>query len=265
MGLLPVTDARRSRGQVGADEVRVWVVSLDVDDARRARLESFLSDGERERAYRYLVRAARDTFVVARGTLRELLGYHSGFAPEELRFSYPCLCGRPGCIPSRRKPRLEPRPGLSPLSFSVSHTGSLALIAVAARGSVGIDVERCAPDRAFGPIARRAFSAGELAAWEALPPAQRLEAFYRGWTRKEAYVKARGCGFALPPAEIEVSLAPSNARALRRVRGDAGEAAGWRFHDVPSLPGHVAALAVDGDCVVRTAWWPPDARQVRAR
>jgi 4'-phosphopantetheinyl transferase len=241
-------------GQIGADEVCVWLVSLNVNDERRALLASFLSDDERERANRYLIPTARETFVVARGTLREVLGNYGRMAPEKLRFSYPCLCGRPDCAPSQRKPHLERRPGLPPLSFSVSHTASLALIAVAGGRRVGVDVERCAADRVLDPLVSRAFSEDERATWEALPEDQRVEAFFRGWTRKEAYVKARGCGFALPPAEVEVSLEAGDAQALRRVRGDPGEAARWRLHDVPSPPGHVAGLAVEGDCVVHVAW-----------
>src|SRR5206468_603312 len=80
--------------------------SLAVPPDRRAFLEDLLSADERVRESRYRLPAARERFVVARGTLREILGRYSGLPPEQLRFSYPCVCGRVDCVPSQRKPRL---------------------------------------------------------------------------------------------------------------------------------------------------------------
>src|SRR5919198_2942147 len=151
------------------DEVRVWTVSLDVSPDRRLHLESLLSPDERERADRYLVRAPRDRFVVARGTLREVLGRSTGLPPEQLRFSYPCVCGRPDCVPSRRKPRLEVDHALPSPRFNVAHTEGLALLAVAVGREVGVDVERIERDAAIGPIVERAFGADDGAALRALP------------------------------------------------------------------------------------------------
>ncbi len=189
------------------DEVQVWSISLDVPVERRAALERLLSPDERERADRYLVNGPRERFVVARGTVREVLGELTGISPEQLRFSYPCLCGKPDCRPSARKPRLERKA----LQFNVSHTEGLAMLAVSGDHEVGVDVERI----------------------DGKP-----EAFYRGWTRKEAYAKGKGNGLALGQAE-------------------AGEVDGWWLSDLPAPAGYVASLAVEGDgCPVRTGWWP---------
>ena len=196
-----------------------------------------LSVDERERADRFLVPAPRERFVVARGTLREVLGRTIGRAPEQLRFAYPCVCGKPDCVPSRRKPRLELEPGLPPLRFNLSHTEGLAMLAVSIGQEVGIDVERIDHDTAIRPIVERAFGTSDAAALRALPEAEQSEAFYRGWTRKEAYGKARGYGFALPPDEL-------------------AEAERWWFRDLPAPSGYVAALAVEGrDCAVLTDTW----------
>ena len=217
---------------------------MDVTADRGAFLESLLSADEHERADRYRVRAPRERFIVTRGTLREVLGRNSGLPPEQLRFSYPCVCGRPDCVPSRRKPRLELDPGLPPLRFNVAHTEGLAMFAVSIGRELGIDVERIRP-AAIGPVAERVFGAQEAAALRALPDGQQVEAFYRGWTRKEAYAKARGTGFALPPRGVDVP-------------GDSGEAGRWWFSELPAPVGYLAALAVEGsDCVVQTGWWPP--------
>jgi 4'-phosphopantetheinyl transferase len=139
-----------------------------VDEDRRAALERLLSPDEAERAARYLMPTPRQRFVVARGSLREILGRMTGLRPEDLRFSYPCVCGRPECEPSSRKPRLD-LPG-EPLRFNLTHTEGLAMVAVSVAREVGIDAERI--DR-------------------------RDEAFHRDWTRKEALAKAKGDGLVL--------------------------------------------------------------------
>ena len=201
---------------------------------RRASLERLLSTDERERADRYLFPAPRERFVVARGTLREILGRTTGLPADRLRFSYPCVCGRPDCPPSRRKPQLDLEPESSPLRFNLAHTEGLAAIAVAVGREVGIDLERVDPSAALGPAAERAFGAADLATLRALPPAQQVEAFYRGWTRREAYVKARGSDLDDPP------------------EGDAG----WSFRELEAPAPFVGTLAVErDDCTVSTRWW----------
>lgn len=203
---------------------------LDVAAGRRATLEQLLSSDERERAGRYLAPDRRERFVVARGALREALGRLTGVPPEQLRFSYPCLCGRPGCPPSARKPRLELEPGHPQVRFNLAHADRLAMVAVAVDREVGIDVERI--DAVAGPVAELAFSPDEVAALRTLPAEEQAEAFARGWTRKEAYAKARGDGLALPGP-------------------DSGSADGWSFFDVAAPPGYVASLAVEGQgCAV---------------
>jgi 4'-phosphopantetheinyl transferase len=239
------------------DEVNVWFASLDVTDERREFLQGLLSQDERERADRYLVPTPRERFIAARGMLREILGRASGVAPEKLRFSYPCVCGRPECPPSRRKPRLELDPGRQSLSFNVAHASGLAMYAVSEGGELGVDLEDWGSLTTIGPVARRAFGKRELAELQALPEEQQVEAFYRGWTRKEAFTKARGSGFDLPPAEVEVPLAAGDQPLLGAPRVAAATSS-WHFYDVPTTPGYVATLAIEGaGWVVRTDRWPP--------
>jgi 4'-phosphopantetheinyl transferase len=215
-------------------EAHVWLASLDVPPSRREELGRSLSADERQRAGRYRVAAARERFVVGRGLLREVLAEYSGLSPAELRFVYPCLCGRPDCAPARRKPRLEPRSGAPPLRFNLSHTDGVAMLAVTGGSEVGVDVERIRPRAAVEAIAERVLGRCEAEALRALPDAERVEAFYRSWTRREACAKARGTGLA-PPAD----------------------AAGWWLSDLPAPPGCVAALAVEGGPhELRIERWP---------
>jgi 4'-phosphopantetheinyl transferase len=199
--------------------IELWLVSLDRSPAR----QSVLSADERERAERYRSTAARERFVVTRAALREIVGRYVGSPPEQLRFSYPCACGRADCEPSQRKPRLDLE---TSLRFNVSHSDGLAAIAVTRGRELGVDVERVRPEIAIEPIATHALGP--------LPDDEGLDAFYRAWTRREAHAKARGDG-----------LAPPDDRAS------------WWFSDLVPAPGYRGALAVAGGaCELRTRWWP---------
>ena len=82
----------------------------------------------------------------------------------------------------------------------------------------------------------------------------RLDAFFNGWTRKEAYLKARGDGLSLPLDQFEVSLAPDETARLLNVRGDRSESSRWSLQELSLGPGYAAALAVEGHNWRLTCW-----------
>jgi 4'-phosphopantetheinyl transferase len=188
-----------------------------------------LDGPERERAKRFRFRRDRDFFVARRGALRQLLGGLLEVPGERLRFS----------VGPRGKPLL---PG-APLSFNLSRSGAFALFAVAGGSEVGVDLERirAIPDR--DRIAERFFSPRELEALGALPPHQRDEAFFLCWTRKEAYVKARGEGLSLPLDSFSVSLSAGDPDALLE---GAPENSAWSLIDLSPGTSWAGAVAVRG-------------------
>jgi len=226
---------------VTSDEVHLWRASLDVAAERVTLLERTLSPDERARAARYRFARDRVRYVVARGTLRAILGRYLDLDPAGLRFVY----GPQG------KPALAPEHGRE-LSFNLSHAGDIALCAVTRDRRVGVDVEQVVPDVAGSTVAEHTFSPRDVATLRALPLHEQTAAFFRCWTRKEAYVKALGAGFSLDLTSFDVSLAPGEPPALLATRPDPTEAARWSFHDVDAGPGYVAALAVEGHGVTLT-------------
>ncbi len=200
-----------------------------------ARWWSLLSADERRRAERLRRAEARAIFVEARGRLRELLACYLDVEPQTVRF----------CLGPHGKPALA-TPDV-PLEFSVSHTEGRALFAVACSQPVGVDLERV---REIDRPARRAaqfFAPLEQEAFAALPPSQRPMAFLTCWVRKEAYVKARGLGFALPPNRFAVTVSPA---APPRLLADAWHPDAphrWHLWDVRCARGYVAALAAHGE------------------
>ncbi len=221
---------------LAGDTAYVWRVDLDVSGALGTRLETTLSGDERERAARLRSPTDRARFIAARGALRAILARYLKATPAALRFTYG----------SHGKPALDAAFGDTDLCFNLAHSGPLALLAVARECAVGIDLERARPDRDDMAIADRFFAAGEAAKLRTLSEDERPAAFLRCWTRKEAYIKARGDGFALPLDSFEVTLAPGDGPALLRARHGPDDAARWSLYDLPVTPGYTAALAVEG-------------------
>lgn len=217
-------------------EVHVWRASLRVPIGRVRDLERTLATDERARANRFVRERDRDQFVVSRGVLRAILGRYLGQNPCHLRFDYSPF----------GKPMLSADSGLANIRFNVSHSGDIALYAVTSGREIGVDIERIRTDFGTEDIAQRFFSRREIAALRGLPAPCRLEAFFACWTRKEAYLKARGDGLSLPLDGFDVSLAPGHPAALLGVHDDAAEAARWSLRELFPGPDHVAALAVEG-------------------
>ena len=226
------------------DEVHVWRASLQTTAARMDELYLTLAADERERAGRFHFRADRDHFVVARGSLRAILGRYLGIGPSQVRFRH----GPYG------KPELAGEDRISSIRFSVSHSSDLALYAVARGREVGVDLECIRPDLAGGEIAERFFSPLEVAALRALPDEQQPQAFFNCWTRKEAYVKARGEGLSLPLDRFHVSLVPGEPAALLSDEGDPQATEDWELQNLETGPCYAAALAVEGYGCWLTCW-----------
>ena len=216
------------------DVVHVWTRPLQVPPPVEQACYELLSAEERQRAARYRVARPRNAFILTRGTLRSLLASYLGTAPQTLSFRFS----------EYGKPFLD---GSFDLRFNVSHTDGLALIAFVRTREIGIDVEKIngAPDAR--KLAERFFSLQERHSLENLSGDELHAAFFRCWTRKEAYVKARGEGLSLPLHQFDVSVAADEPQALQATRPDASEAGRWIVRDLATIPGYVAALAVAED------------------
>jgi 4'-phosphopantetheinyl transferase len=220
---------------IEADEVHVWRIALDQPADVVERLSAALSADERARAERIMIDGPRRRFIVSRGALREVLGRCASILPSEVRFCY----GRRG------KPALDLE--RTTLRFNLSHSGDLALIAVACGREIGVDVERIRRDRDLERIATRFFSRVEVGTLLAVPPAERVEAFYRCWTRKEAYIKAIGEGLAIPLDSFDVAFAPGAPITLLANRFDPAQAQRWLMGALEPGPGYAGAVVVEGN------------------
>jgi len=220
---------------LGGDEVHLWRADLGLALPRLDALESIVSDDERARADRFHAPQDSERFLAGRAILRIILGRYAGESPESLRFRY----GVYG------KPALFREEAASPLRFNVSHSGPMAVYAVALQHEIGVDVEHIQEDVARQQVAEYFFARREAATLRSLPRALQTRAFYACWTRKEAYVKARGAGLVLPLDQFEVSVDPDEPAALLRVAEDPRAPRRWSLHDLPLGPEYVGALAAE--------------------
>ncbi|CAN7434243.1 4'-phosphopantetheinyl transferase family protein [Bosea sp. LjRoot237] len=211
-------------------QVHLWCCRVDLGATEAARRRGILSDAERDRADRFHDAKARIAFIVARNWLRRVLALYTPVPPPQLRFGETAF----------GKPFLANDGDGSRLAFNLSHSGELAIVAVADGISVGVDIERIRPisaDLLAGCLAPR-----ELAILSALAPTLRQESFIRCWTRKEACLKAIGIGLNGSPASFEVSFDPFGARLLT-VGSDPIEAELWQLADLEPAPGYCGTLA----------------------
>lgn len=230
------------------EAVHAWRASLDVPFDLQRRLEEVLSPDEVAAAARFRAPESRRRHAAAHGVLRLVLARYLAADPRSLRFVRRCaVCGGPHGKPALAVPRSEG------LSFNLSHSGSIALVAVARRRPVGVDCEQLRPDVAHREIAARFFTPREVAQLDGLPEAAGRDAFFACWVRKEAYVKARGEGLSLSLDAFDVSSV-DGGRGHVIARDGREVTPGWQVLDLAPAPGYVGAVAAEGAGWALEAW-----------
>jgi 4'-phosphopantetheinyl transferase len=218
-------------------DVHLWRILLDQPEALVRQMSDLLSTEEASRANRFIPDVNRQRFIVGRGSLRTILGCYLGLEPKTLDFHY----GAHG------KPELPESACDGPrLCFNLSHSHNVAVLAVTMGREIGVDVEQIRAIAEMDSIVTRLFSAAERDEFYRLAVSERQSAFFRIWTRKEAYVKALGDGLAVPLDEFDVSVSPDEPARLCRVAGRPQEALRWTLADFLPCPGYLGSVAVEG-------------------
>jgi 4'-phosphopantetheinyl transferase len=218
---------------VTSGEVHFW--SAPLDGLPRAQIdlaERVLSSDEQARAERMSAPQHRRRWIASRFVLRDILARYCGEPPQAITLRY----GPNG------KPEVLTDESVGPIHFSVSHSGGLAVYAVAAE-PLGVDLERHRP-LPVEDLASRFLSDYESAAVARAKGADQLELFITCWTRKEAYLKVVGVGLSAPLQDFDVDLDRGATRALIAHRGDSREPDRWSLLSPAVDPGFQAAIVV---------------------
>lgn len=213
-------------------EVHIWRIFAPKYRSIIPQLQSVLNEEERARAEKFHFDQERELYKVAHSALRLILCDYAQLPPKELAFT----------LNDYGKPELAE----SPLQFNLSHSGDLVLIAFAAETSLGIDVEKIDEKRAKMDLARRFFSSGEIVQLGQLQNGNFIEGFFNTWTRKEAYIKARGAGLSVPLDSFTVSLMPGEPAELIEDKVHCKAPEEWTLRHITAHDGYAAALAVEG-------------------
>ena len=193
---------------------------------------ALLSNDEQIMAERFQFEKLRLRYIAGRAALRKLLGGYIGCEPEALIFGYNHY----------GKPSLQKVD--SGLCFNVSHSRETMLAAFALNSNIGIDIEAIQQNIDCMDICQRWFSVQESDALRDLPEEKRVGAFFRVWTRKEAYIKARGIGFSYPLNRFSVSL-DETAPALLEHQDCAQELKSWQIYNIELSSAYSAAVAIE--------------------
>ncbi|MGB7518951.1 MAG: 4'-phosphopantetheinyl transferase superfamily protein [Spirulinaceae cyanobacterium] len=211
----------------------IWRFSLTQPSFKIQELAQLLCPEEQHRAERFYFQKDRLCFIACRGMLRKILGAYLEVEPSQLQFSYR----------KRGKPYLKGEQ----IHFNLSHSQNLALYAVTKNFSVGVDVEGFNQTKPVEQIAQRFFSPREQDVMNRLLPREKRQAFFRAWTRKEAYLKATGEGLGGGLEQVEVSLLPEEPANLINIPG-------WFLEDIQLGENYFGAVAAGGE-VMRVSYW----------
>ena len=216
--------------------VLVWFVDLCAPNSLIEGLDKVLSSAERERAAKFKFEKDRARYVASHAALRNILGWYIRIEPSALEFS----AGPQG------KPELVSKSDRHALQFNLSHSHEAALVAVTLGRQIGVDIEYIKREFQWQEVAERFFALGEIARLRALPEEKQQRAFFTCWTRKEAYIKAKGGGLSIPLKDFEVSLSPGEPASLMSCISDPKEVQRWQLAEIETSSDYAAAVAVEG-------------------
>lgn len=205
-----------------------WLAHLE--QPLSVELEPLLSEDERERAERFHFDLHRHRFVGCRGTLRQILAAYLGANPRSIEFHY----GFHG------KPSLRG----AGIWFNLAHAEDLALFAIGDRPRIGVDLEWIRDVPEMDLLVKTFFSPNEARVFAALGAREKRMAFFRLWTRKEAWLKATGAGISHLLGEVEVSFLEDEPPRIKQLPRGFGSPEDWKLHSWNPVPGYITALAV---------------------
>ncbi|MDB6054966.1 MAG: 4-phosphopantetheinyl transferase [Verrucomicrobiales bacterium] len=209
--------------------LQVYDCDLAATPNLTATAMEFLSPEEAERAQRFYFEKDRMEFVGCKALQRILIGRKLGLAPGSLVFTVNAF-GKPALAKDL-------------LFFNISHSHGRGLIGLGNSGELGVDVEYIERRLEIAELAERFFSKQECEELFGLPLEQQKQGFFNAWSRKEAYIKARGKGISYGLESFSVQLTPGAPARLLEDQNDLEAPMKWKIEDLPVKPGFVAAAA----------------------
>jgi 4'-phosphopantetheinyl transferase len=218
------------------NQVEIWLVNIPEHINRSVWYETLLNDEEREKADRFYFAKDRLRYVITHGILRRLISQYVAIPPKELVF----LKNPFG------KPYISPVINTQKIQFNISHSKEGIIIAISKGNELGVDLEFARDTIPILEIAQRFFSPYEYQVLLATPASFRLLSFYRCWTRKEAFIKAKGKGLSIPLDSFDVTVSPDQPPQLIRSSLDPSDLEKWKLREIDTWPNYLATICIEG-------------------
>jgi len=224
------------------DHIDVWLCDLKQLSGEINNFYSILSEDERERADKFKVEDKRQQYIITRGVLRQRLGLVTNIKPEDFMFK----------ILEHGKPVLANNYQCADITFNVSHSYDLALIAISQKHHLGIDIEKINHESKHDQLVTRFFSKAEQTEFQTIAEANKARAFCACWTRKEAFIKAIGDGVSYGLDSFEVTVDPDKQTPEINLHNPSGDT--WSAINLPINNEYMACLVSDGGDVNVRYW-----------
>ena len=220
-----------------AGEIHLWLADYDEisDEQLHAAYRELLNEAEKAQEPRFYFARDRRRYLVTRALVRTVLSrYVSGVDPRDWVFSTNAY-GRPEIVNAQA----------GDLSFNISHTHSLIVLAVSRGRALGVDVENFRARQVSLDIADRYFAPQEVTALGAVPADEQQDRFFEYWTFKESYIKARGMGLSLPLDKFSFQYPDDRAVEISIDAELADDAARWQFWQFRPRPEYMVAICAE--------------------
>ena len=219
-----------------AGDAAVLHLDLRPHPAREEEASRWLDEQEQSRLRQFRHEGPGRRFALCRAALRAVLCGRLGCRNQQLAFG----------ASAHGKPYALVQGAAAPVSFNVSHSGEHGLIALAAAGRLGVDVEERTPRRHLDELISAALGPAEQAELASAPGSRKLHLFFHLWTLKEALIKALGLGLSLDMSRLEIPVALRRGRRTGIFRFPRMPAVSWRLEDLGTQD-FAAAIACELD------------------
>ena len=224
------------------DHIDVWLCDLKQLSGDINSFYSILSEDERDRADKLKVDDKKQQYIITRGTLRQRLGLLTNIYPEDFVFK----------ILEHGKPVLVNDARFANITFNVSHSHDLALIAIAQKQNIGIDIEKINHESNHLALMARFFSKAEQTEFQTMQEANKARVFCACWTRKEAFIKAVGDGVSYGLDKFDVTVDPENQSPGITLHKPSEEI--WSAINLPINNEYMACLVSNRDSLSVRRW-----------
>jgi 4'-phosphopantetheinyl transferase len=224
-------------GQLEENKVIIWLLDLNKTVFDLAWLVSLLSDSELKKSQKLVFDKDKKRYIVSHGILRILLGKYIGLPPGFVEYRF----NRYG------KPELNVDINPEKIKFNLSHSHEKILFAFSRGRELGVDIEYLDPKFPTSDISKRFFSPQEVQELINLPKEQQIQGFFKCWTQKEAYIKAKGMGLSIPLDSFDVSVSPVDPAGLISNKNEPLEIFKWKIQEIQIEGNYASAICAEGN------------------